>query len=345
MAEKTRDTGIDVMRGIAVFTMVSANLAGSVLAEPHPLWLRFFGTFAAPFFVMLSGMMVASGASGKGYGLTHYLVRGALVMAMGVLIDVIIIWRIAPFMTVDVLYLIGLSLPIAYLFGKLPLSLKVVVILAIIGVTPYLVSMLGYADYPSEIGILGGEGVEGEHNTSVLSHWLVDGWFPIFPWLAVALFGTLLAELRQARKSFADPQIVLGAFVLFFAGAALWAAYPGALMTRDGYSEMFYEATPGFIVTSLGLAVLIFAAVDINPKVASLAPFAVFGEAALAMYCLHLVFIDHVIVPLISADDLTTYVGEYAALLAVLQVIGWGIRRLKQSWKTRPFIVRFLIGG
>jgi uncharacterized membrane protein len=52
----------------------------------------------------------------KGYHAGHFLTRGASILLVGVLIDVFI-WGIIPFMTMDVLYLVGFSLPIAYLFS------------------------------------------------------------------------------------------------------------------------------------------------------------------------------------------------------------------------------------
>ncbi|MBI4356841.1 MAG: DUF1624 domain-containing protein [Gammaproteobacteria bacterium] len=55
----TRDDHIDILRGIAIFTMVAANWAALILAEPHPFWLRAYGSIAAPLFVFIAGMMVA----------------------------------------------------------------------------------------------------------------------------------------------------------------------------------------------------------------------------------------------------------------------------------------------
>src|SRR5262245_51031015 len=67
-ARAARDPSIDVLRGLAVFMMVAANLAASALEGPHPLWFRLYGSFAAPLFVLLSGMMVAYTARRKAYG-------------------------------------------------------------------------------------------------------------------------------------------------------------------------------------------------------------------------------------------------------------------------------------
>ena len=54
-----RDSTVDALRGLAIATMVAANLASLVLPEPHPFWFRLYGSFAAPTFILLSGMMVS----------------------------------------------------------------------------------------------------------------------------------------------------------------------------------------------------------------------------------------------------------------------------------------------
>lgn len=46
-----RDIVIDIIRGLAIFTMIAANMAGKLFAEPHPFGFRLYGSFAAPVFV------------------------------------------------------------------------------------------------------------------------------------------------------------------------------------------------------------------------------------------------------------------------------------------------------
>ena len=94
--------------------MVAANLA-----KPQPaffcghthFWFRLYGSFAAPLFVLLSGMIVAYTARRKGHGLGHFRARGAMMILVAALLEVLI-WKFYPFLSVDVLYLIGVSLPL-----------------------------------------------------------------------------------------------------------------------------------------------------------------------------------------------------------------------------------------
>ena len=50
-----RDATIDALRGMGVFTMAAANLAAETLRLPHPFWLRLYGSYAAPTFLLIIG--------------------------------------------------------------------------------------------------------------------------------------------------------------------------------------------------------------------------------------------------------------------------------------------------
>jgi uncharacterized membrane protein len=167
-----RDRTIDILRGLAIFTMVAANMAGPVLVEPHPFLFRFYGSFAAPLFILISGMMVALTTQTKGHDLKYFLVRGMLIIAVGAFIDMLI-WKIYPFTTVDVLYLIGISLPLAYLFQRLNTRYQCLIVISIFILTPFLQNIFGYADYPTEFFFPSGAlTIIIENQTSILNHWV-----------------------------------------------------------------------------------------------------------------------------------------------------------------------------
>jgi uncharacterized membrane protein len=296
---RNRDTTVDALRGLAVFTMVAANLAASVLIEPHPFWLRLYGSFAAPLFVLFSGMMVAFTSRTKHFELEHFMARGVLLVAVGALVDVLI-WGIYPFTSVDVLYLISVSLPLAYLSLRLKTPFRWAVVVAIFFAAPLLQNLFGYTDYPTEfyLGEWGVQAVRVRNQTRILSHWVVDGWFPLFPWLGFSLLGVNLGETRwggelpqPARRRLVFP---LGVGVLALGGVT-WRLYPGSLLVRDGYSELFYPPTPGYVLTAIGVILLLLALVDWRPTLIAYGPLRALGEAALLMYVLHLALIEYVI--------------------------------------------------
>jgi len=165
-----RDATLDVARGLAIFMMVAANLAATALEEPHPFWFRLYGSFAAPLFVLLSGMMVAYTTRLKGYGLRHFAARGAVVIAIAALLEVLI-WRYCPFLSGDVLYLIGVLLPIARLAIGLSTGVRWMIAAGIFLATPVLQSLLGYVDYPTEISLSNGPHDVSVDARSVFNHW------------------------------------------------------------------------------------------------------------------------------------------------------------------------------
>lgn len=344
---QSRDITIDTLRGLAIFTMVAANMAAEVLAEPHPFWFRFYGTFAAPLFILISGMMVTLTTQTKGHTLKYFLVRGMMIMIVGALVDVLI-WKIYPFTSVDVLYLIGISIPLAYLFLHLnPLS-RWVIVISIFVVTPVLQKILGYTDYPTEFYLWGEQTVMVANQTNILNHWFIDGWFPLFPWLGFSLLGVNLALLRRKAQSYTTFEksaiFLIGISILVF-GSIIWRFYPGSLLIREGYSELFYPPTIGYVMSSIGLIVILFSIVDRSPSVTIYKPLQALGRSALFMYILHLAIIEYIIAPIWSEKNLPTFLLIYIVLSFSLIVIAYGLGVLKTKWRKQPFLIRFLLGS
>jgi uncharacterized membrane protein len=341
-----RDLSIDVLRGLAVFTMVAANLAASALEGPHPLWFRLYGSFAAPLFVLLSGMMVAYTMQRKAYGLRHFAARGAMVIAIAALLEVAI-WKFYPFMSVDVLYLIGVSLPLVYLAQRLSRPGRWTIVAINFLFTPILQQILGYADYPTEVA-LSTDPRDAADATSIFNHWLLDGWFPLFPWFGFALLGAQLADLRVRQKvrDLGRVRALLATgVVLFVSGIVIWWMYPGDLLTRGGYSELFYPPTPGFIITASGLAMMLLATIDWKPDLALYRPLRLLGESALLMYLLHIVLIKYVVVPEWEDESLETFMLLYAGMVIGLLVVAYAGRGIKSRWRHLPLPVRVLLGN
>ncbi len=339
-----RDKTIDILRGFAIFTMVAANLAGPVLAEPHPFWFRLYGSFAAPMFILISGMMVAITTQTKGHDFKYFLTRGSLIVAVGALIDMLI-WKIYPFTTVDVLYLIGISLPLAYLFQRLNSLFQWLIVISIFLLTPLFQNIFGYADYPTEFLFPSGElTIVIANQTNIINHWLTDGWFPIFPWLGFSLLGVIVADLRLKYKTFGRDFYFLNWIFILVSGIIISHFYPGKFLTRAGYSEIFYPPAPGYIISAIGLIVLLFYVVDRKPSVIIYDPLQALGESALFMYILHLSLIEYVIVPVWSKVNFQTFLVIYISLALLLILVAYALRFCKAKWKDRPFIIRFLIG-
>ncbi|MFA5098277.1 MAG: heparan-alpha-glucosaminide N-acetyltransferase domain-containing protein [Candidatus Margulisiibacteriota bacterium] len=342
--KKKRDVSIDIMRGIAILTMVAANMSAYVLIMPPPFLFRFFGTFAAPLFIMLSGLMIALKGSAGEHDFRYYLERGLLTLGAAALIDVFI-WHTLPFISVDVLYTIGVSMPLAYLFLKLSDRSRWAAIFLIFLLGPVFRWLLGYQQYdvlilrPFNLFNLDVDFVQTAKN------WIADGFFPLFPWLGFSFLGPVLQKARLASplRFGSKKSLLIGLFILA-SGAALWAVYPGPLLIRENYSELFYFPTIGYIVTSIGIILTLFSAVDLNPGLKLLKPLQVLGESSLFTYIFHLALIKYLLGVFWPGQSFDVFIVLYALFMLFLIATAYGIRYLKGRWSARPFLVKFLIG-
>jgi uncharacterized membrane protein len=343
-----RIPSIDALRGLAIALMVPANAAGDLLAGPHPGALRLVGSFAAPIFVMLAGMMIGI-AAGRGRsdprrGLCRAFGRGALLVLIGAALDAGAgLW---PFLTCDVLYLIGLSLPICSLAaGASPAAgwaLPGLVLLA----TPWSQAGLGYRaviDTPT----LDGSGPAWPAPAwDVALRYLVDGWFPVFPWLGLALLGVPLGRLRARRGSFAGAGIAGAA--LAAAGGIVWWAGPGELATRCGYSELFYRPTPGFLVAAIGVLLGLARGLERPAGLVLGRPLEPLGRCALLLYVVHLLAIRALASSIGEELTIGRFLALVAALLAGLLLLALIVdaakRRLRERGVRLPGMARTLLG-
>lgn len=342
----SRDTTVDILRGIAIFTMFAANMAALVLAEPHPMWFRFYGTFAAPLFIFLSGMMVAFGATKKKQGFNYFLKRGFLIVIIGALID-IGVYQIFPFTTFDVLYLIGISIPIIYLiFQSKSTPLQIIIALAILGVAPLLQKIWGYHAYPTEYYFDGTILPEDPSQRGcLLQNWFIDGWFPVFPWLGFAVLGAIFSTWRAKLWEFNRFLFLMVVVLFLVTGGILFHLSPGELYSREGYSELFYPVTYGFIFLALGVIGLLFYLVQRMSSLRIYLPLQMLGEVSLLMYILHQVIIRYIYGLYWPEQSMTIFIILYAVLAAALLLVAYGIRLLKKRWQQPPYLIRLLLGG
>jgi uncharacterized membrane protein len=95
--------------------------------------------------------------------------------------------------------------------------------------------------------------------------WLVDGYFPLFPWLGYAFVGAALFRY-VSRYENQPPTARLSALglVSLVIGRLLFvpnSVFPnltngGILVSRAGYSEVFYPPTYGFLFFSNGIILI-----------------------------------------------------------------------------------------
>jgi uncharacterized membrane protein len=350
-----RDASVDILRGLAICIMLGANVVGYVSPyKYHPLWFHIVSSFAAPLFVSLSGYMVALNMRKKDPSLRVYLLRGGMVVLTGVWIDVLL-WRHFPFIEFDVLYLIGLGLPVVYMLERQPVRFRWGFIALILIVSAVLQKTSRYGEFPPIMTLpLSEQDISALSFPGVIKSWLYDGWFPAFPWLAVSVWGGVLADIREkTRGNMASRKAVIAGAALTAAGFAwLYFGYSAekpfdALFVRTPYYELFYPATIPFLIGAAGICTLSFSLADGTKSAVCWKPLIVFGQTSMFNYILHTGLVACIIEPYFQNNLRPMAVGwiVYALLIAFCFLCSCGIIRLKQKVGTKNFLFRFYCGG
>jgi uncharacterized membrane protein len=183
-------------------------------------------------FILLSSMMVALGHL-KGKSIRSSLARSLFLISVTVLCD--LANSVLPGINVDILYFLSLSLFFITLIARFSLPTLALLGIAVLVISAYLQTKYSYRTEmlysltPENI-----QQVSQHFFEEVPQRYLIDGWFPLFPWISVGILGLILGKLRypslEKRISFAKLKHILGAFVLLLVGGLLWWLFPGFIL-------------------------------------------------------------------------------------------------------------------
>jgi uncharacterized membrane protein len=316
---RVRAHAIDALRGAAIVTMFAANLAGPCLRQPHPLWLRIYGSFAAPTFVFLAGMMTT--LSGRPAPVPRLLKRSVLLLSLAAAID-LLCWGIDPFETFDVLYLLGLAVPVVGLCLRLDLRLHLLLTASIFALTPWLHRSLGYGPLlPDALA----------YPWPTWRRALVDGWFPVFPWLGVALLGGVAGRLKPLRPDGRERRWLApsGAGLLLL-GSLGWWLWPPPIVTRAGYSELFYPPSPQYLAMAVGCVLLLLSLLGRLTGRKPVLWLVVLGRSSLLLYVTHVALIAFVLDEWFHGQTLPGFLALYAAMAISLWSLAWAAERSRR---------------
>jgi uncharacterized membrane protein len=219
-------------------------------------------------------------------------------------------WQLVPFTSFDVLYLIALALPVQHLATRLGKAPLVALSFGILASTPVLWRLIPY---------------DSDSSHPIWSRFqacLVNGWFPVFPWLGVGLFGTLIGRVRGESLGRARDWILKATVTLSTLGVVYWLIGNPELRTRGGYAELFYPPHPGPMLVMLGVALLALWAFSSRGIPRVLRFLRVFGRASMLAYLLHIaivgLLIRHILTPGTFLQFLLVYLGLSACVFALV---------------------------
>lgn len=296
----TRYSSIDVLRTIAIIVMVvvhfSENLAG---------YTPGVAGLGAPLFVFLSGASYFLWSDGKGARQSSSqevskvsVRRGLFVFGAGIAFTVLV-WLPEDVFNWDVLTFIGSALLVLNVLRCVPKSICVLVACLAVILSPVLQHI---ADYPAfwEQGYFDYDWTLSD----VVLGYLVAGYFPIFPWIALSIAGYLCASHLFTRdgaecdRARASKRMALLGLSLAAASAILVIARP--MMTNVVASRFFggwalYPPSLEYVMGTLGMAIVLFSVLhrflDLQPVPKSwngpLAVAEMFSRYSLTIYVLH----------------------------------------------------------
>lgn len=342
-----REKQIDTLRGIALFLMIASNMAPNLLIPEHPLFERILGSFAAPLFVILSGMMLSLSHLKRKYHFNHFFLRGFLLIGIGCLLDVIL-YQYNPLVSMDVLYLIGIATILVYPFLFIHPHLRLGLSLFIFFITPLIQQFAGYAPTLS-IATIHFSWPNYSHflNLAVRS-WFFEGFFPLFPWMGYVLLGSVFGSFRwtthETHYMNNLTHVLIGLF-LFLIGVFIWITHPGPHYVRFGYSELFYPATYGFILTSLSAFILLAGFIDYSAEKKIYLPFQILGKSSLFIYLIHSILIELLLSKIFEPQSLPLYLLIYLLFLMSLLFAAWQIDKIRPKLRHAPFLLQFVLGA
>lgn len=296
----TRFPSIDVLRTIAIIVMVfvhfSENLAG---------YTPDIAGFGAPLFVFLSGASyflwsdakLAGGSDAQDVSKISVR-RGLFVFGAGFAFNVLV-WLPEDVFNWDVLTFIGSALLVLNGLRRVPQPICVLIACMAVLISPVLQHMADYGAFWEQ------RHFDYDWTLSdVLTGFLVTGYFPIFPWIALSIAGYLCASRLFARAG-ADCDRVRRTRDLGIIGLSLAAASVVLIMARpampDGVALRYfigwdlYPPSTEYALGTIGMAILLFAVghrfLDLQPAPSRLNGVLAIAESfsrySLTIYVLH----------------------------------------------------------
>jgi len=330
-----RNKTFDVIRGIAIVLMIFANLA-PLYPDQFPFVMRVLFSIPAPMFIMISGLMLALGTDKHPF--SYFFKRALFIFALAALID-IGIQQIMPFQGFDILYLIGLSMPIVILALRLNSYVLFLVIIGIFFAGEFARWNFGYVPLPVEAFSF--------HRLASypnVKQWLIGGDFPMLPWTGVMLFGGLIGKLYVASKDtnyFQSKFFICLVISMIFLGLFLLISGPRSeFLVVHGYAELFYPATAGVVIclTSLTMILLTLSYLQGIKLLGEL------GRSSLAIYTFHLFLIEVAAVMLGSIISIPVYFMFFFVLFTLVLCFSHLLLKFKNKHPKLPTLVAWFVG-
>jgi len=297
-ATTTRLHGLDALRGLAVFLMIEQHMGvwlwrgrrfGESLVDHWPLVaFNALGGGAAPMFITLAGVGTSLLLVHRhGVGTDALLVRrGLVLLGFGLLLNLMtpswFSWG-----SWFVLHLMGFAMALAPLWRRM--SDTALIVTAVVVAVAAVALQMGL-DTPMR---LTNERMRDlSHPGGALRLALVESQFPVFPWLAPYLLGTVAGRWIHARRFRAIAVLGLAALVVGGGGWLATRALPHSELARRAFGIQlgFFPASIAIVALLVGAVLLVIALVaqrDDRRPLSGRNPLVALGRISLTLLLVH----------------------------------------------------------
>lgn len=228
-----RSHSLDLIKGIAVLVMIFANTSIYFFNFKEFNLVRLICSLAAPIFIVLTGYFTQMNLFKQSVNKNALITRALQILFLGAFID-LALWQTIPFITFDILYLIGFSqLILIFLNSKYFNGLILLIFLGTF-LLPYIIK---YRFEIDDISLQLFDGYKTILIAAPLKRLLYDGWFPLFPWFAFALMG---ASAFKNRLFFSKNSNYFFPIALTLIGLVYLIIMDKVIPTRNSYMEIWY---------------------------------------------------------------------------------------------------------
>lgn len=294
-----RHLSIDILRTIAVVVMVQVHFVGNLSGFHHPTPEGFGAPLFAfllgvSYFLWLNGPRVRNSSDTEQSKVS--IRRGLFLFGIGILFNVFV-WLPGDTFIWDILTFLGAGLIILNGARKLPNSILSLICGVIFVLSPLLRTLTEYPSYWIN------KTYEFDLTLSdVVLGFLVNGYFPIFPWIVYPLVGFMVTSVMMPPESTCSPR-TLNRLTCF--GFGLFGAWITARLLRPHSPSIvqntwlegwrMFPASVEYMLGTLGIAITGFSllhrwvdGLGVISKDGKLARvFLTFGPRALSIYVLH----------------------------------------------------------
>ncbi len=310
MEMQVRNKTIDSFRGMAIIIMIAANSWPYIYPYDNcPFLLRVLFSTAAPIFIFLSGYVFQFQYSLKGK--RHLYKRPLQILLLAVLIDSLV-WKIVPFVTFDVLYLIAISMFVLSFLKNLDKKLFAFITLLLL-----FANILLIHNYEFDFSEISFDNIKIEYNfREIINHFLFDGWFPVFPWMGVFFLGFFIRKFELIKTQ--NFYLYVGLLFLSMYFLLISVPFQSVQPLRKGYTELFYPLTGSFWLYLLGLLCLVTYFIRLNKYFNK--GLSILGTFSLPIYVIHAVFISFVL-PYFNQDADNFLLKKFVIIMTLFYFI------------------------